>query len=361
MITFTLPSEDEMYRALVERDRAFDGIFVTAVRTTGIFCRPTCPARKPARGNVAFYRTTREALFAGFRPCLRCRPMEPAGEAPPWLRGLLAAIEAEPLRRWKEGDLRDLGLDPGSVRRWFKARHGMTFHAYHRARRLASALGELREGAGVVPTAFAHGYESVSAFHTAFRRLVGTTPGRARSAAPLYLAHLATPLGPVLAAATDQGLALLEFTDRRMLETQLKRLARHATGTAVPAMNDVLRQAEDELRRYFAGTLRAFGVPVATPGTEFQLRVWNELRAIGFGESRSYARQAERIGRPSAVRAVARANGDNRIAIVIPCHRVIGSDGALTGYGGGLWRKRWLLDHEARVLAGCESPPVPAS
>lgn len=343
-----LPAPDEMYRALVERDAAFDGIFFTGVRTTGIFCRTTCPAKKPARRNVTFFASTREALFAGYRPCLRCRPMEPAGQAPEWLRGLLAAVDAAPARRWREGDLRALGLDPGSVRRWFQARHGMTFHAYQRARRLALALGELREGAGVVPTAFEHGYESVSAFHEAFRRLVGTTPGRARQAAPLYLSRILTPLGPMLGAATDEGLCLLEFVDRPMLETQLKILARHLGGAAVPAPNAVLRQVEDELARYFAGTLREFTVPLATPGTPFQRRVWDALRTIPAGRTRSYAEQAAHLDSPSAVRAVARANGDNRIAIIIPCHRVVGSDGALTGYGGGLWRKRWLLDHEAR-------------
>ena len=152
----------------------------------------------------------------------------------------------------------------------------------------------------------------------------------------------------MLAAATDRGLALLEFVDRRMLETQLKRMS-HALGTSiVPGPNAMLEQTERELNEYFAGTRKVFEVPLLMEGTDFQESVWRELLTIPYGTTRSYGQQARGVGRDSAVRAVARANGDNRMAIIIPCHRVIGSDGKLTGYGGGLWRKKWLLDHEIK-------------
>ena len=348
MIMTTLPAPDEMYDAVVRRDPAYDGIFFTAVKTTGIFCRPVCPARTPGRGNVEFYASTRDALFAGYRPCMRCTPLETHGSAPEWLKPLLGELEQQSGRRWTDEDLRERGLDPTRVRRWFKQFHGMTFHAYHRAQRVGRALNTLREGESVTTAAFENGYESLSAFYDAFRKLLDTTPGRGRVAEPLHFTRILTPLGPMLAAATDRGLALLEFVDRRMLETQLKRMS-HALGTSiVPGPNAILEQTERELNEYFAGTRKVFEVPLLMEGTDFQESVWRELLTIPYGTTRSYGQQARGVGRDSAVRAVARANGDNRMAIIIPCHRVIGSDGKLTGYGGGLWRKKWLLDHEVK-------------
>jgi AraC family transcriptional regulator of adaptative response/methylated-DNA-[protein]-cysteine methyltransferase len=348
MIMKSLPASDEMYDAVVRRDPSYDGIFFTAVRTTGIFCRPVCPARKPARANVEFYASTREALFAGYRPCLRCQPMETQGAAPGWLKPLLHELEQTSGKRWTDEDLRQRGLDPTRVRRWFKQFHGMTFHAYHRAQRVGRALSTLRDGESVTTAAFENGYESLSAFYDAFRRLLDTTPARGRDAEPLHFTRITTPLGPMLAAATDRGLALLEFVDRRMLETQLKRMS-HALGAAiVPGPNAILEQTERELNEYFEGARQQFDVPLVLAGTEFQENVWRVLLTIPYAATRSYGEQARAIGRESAVRAVARANGDNRMAIIIPCHRVVGSDGKLTGYGGGLWRKKWLLDHELK-------------
>lgn len=350
--TAELPPVEEMYHAVEERDSRYDGVFFTAVRTTGIFCRPSCRAKTPGRENVTFYGSTRAALLAGYRPCQRCRPLELSGTAPPWLRPLLQELEADPQRRWRDGDLRALGVDPVRVRRWFKAQHGLTFHAYQRARRLGMALGHLRNGGAVTEAAFAHGYESLSGFHQAFRQLTGTTPGRNPGGVMVTLGRILTPLGPMLAGATDDALCLLEFVDRRMLETQLRRVQRRLNATFVPGESAVIERTADQLRRYFEGSLQAFDLPLLTPGTDFQQKVWTGLRAIPYGETRSYSQQAERLGAPSAVRAVARANGDNRIAIVIPCHRVVGKDGRLSGYGGGVWRKRRLLEHEARNARG---------
>jgi AraC family transcriptional regulator of adaptative response/methylated-DNA-[protein]-cysteine methyltransferase len=230
----------------------------------------------------------------------------------------------------------------------------MTFHAYQRARRLGAALGQLRHGEDLTMVALDHGYESLSGFREAFQSIFGEAPGRARDSRQAWVTRLLTPLGPMVAAATDRGVCLLEFADRRMLETQLKRLSRCLRARFAPGSNDLLGQMDDELRRYFDGTLVEFTVPLETPGTDFQREVWNVLRAIPYGETRSYAEQARALGRPDAVRAVGRANGDNRVAIVVPCHRVVGSDGQLTGYGGGLWRKRSLLDHERRTVLARE-------
>lgn len=345
-----------MYRAVVERDSRYDGIFFTAVKTTGIFCRPGCPAKLPARPNVEFYGTTREALSHGFRPCKRCRPMEPAGQAPESIRRLLTELEADPAPRMSDGDLRARGLDPTTVRRWFKEHHGMTFHGYQRARRLARAIGELASGAPITDTAFGSGYDSLSGFQEALRQITGQSASRSRDTPLLHLSRVLTPLGPMLVGSTDEGVCLLEFTDRRMLETQLRRISTKLGCAFVPGATDAGGQMERELGEYFAGERTGFTVPLVMAGTDFQRRAWSALLDIPFGATRSYAEQARAIGSPTAVRAVARANGDNQIAIVIPCHRVVGSDGRLTGYGGGLWRKSWLLHHEGNGAANDGAP-----
>jgi AraC family transcriptional regulator, regulatory protein of adaptative response / methylated-DNA-[protein]-cysteine methyltransferase len=348
MIQRALPSDDVMYDAVVARDRSYDGIFFTAVRTTGIFCRPGCPARTPGRANVEFHASAKAALFAGYRPCKRCRPLEATGAAPEWLRPLLSELDSDAARRWTDQDLRGLGLDPTRVRRWFKQNHDMTFHAYHRARRVGGALRTLQSGGSVSGAAYEHGYESLSAFYDAFKDLLGDSPARSRrsGAEPIHFSRILTPLAPMLAAATERGLCLLEFTDRRMLETQLARVGKAHGSAVVPGENAVLQQTRLELDEYFAGARTTFDVPLHLIGSDFQTSAWNALLGIPFGETRSYAEQAKAIGRPNAVRAVGRANGDNRIAVIVPCHRVVGANGALTGYGGGLWRKRWLLEHE---------------
>jgi AraC family transcriptional regulator of adaptative response/methylated-DNA-[protein]-cysteine methyltransferase len=350
----TLPARAEMMRAFRNRNPSYDGLFFTGVRTTGVFCRPICSARKPKPENVEFFATARDALYSGYRPCLRCRPMEPSGSPPEWLRGLLTDLEEDPTRRWSDRDLERRGLHPDRVRRWFRKHHGMTFHGYCRARRLGLALEHIREGEGVSTTAYRHGYESLSGFNDAFRQLLGAPPSKAAGSGDqvIQVHRILTPLGPMIAGATEEALFFFEFSDRRRLERQLDRLRARLRCTLVPGHNELLRAVSEEIESYFAGDLREFSAPLAAPGTDFQREVWDELRRIPYGETRSYADVARSIGRPTAVRAVARANGDNRLAIFIPCHRVVGSDGTLTGYGGGLWRKRHLLELESRVAPG---------
>jgi AraC family transcriptional regulator of adaptative response/methylated-DNA-[protein]-cysteine methyltransferase len=340
-----------MIAAFLSRDGSYDGVFFTGVRTTGIFCRPTCSAKKPRRENVDFYPTTREALMAGFRPCKRCRPMEPTGAPPPWLDGLLNDFEAQPERRWTDKDLRSRGLSPERVRRWFQTNHGMTFHAYSRVRRLGLALGQIQQGSGVSRAAFSTGFESLSGFNEAFKRFVGQAPRDMKSATVVTVNRIPTPLGPMVAGVVDDAICLLEFADRRMLETQLVRLQKRLECVFVPGASEVFDRLAEELESYFNGERTEFSAPLLTPGTAFQQQVWARLRAIPAGTTKSYGDIAKEIGRPTAVRAVARANGDNRIAILIPCHRVIGADGKLTGYAGGLWRKQRLLEVEGSVLA----------
>lgn len=342
----TLPPLAEMERAVDASDASYDGIFFVAVRTTGIFCRPSCPARKPLAKNREYYATARAAIFAGYRPCKRCRPLETDGRPPEWVARLLAAVERDPQARWRDQDLRQLAIDPARARRYFHQHYGMTFHAYCRGRRMGEALHQIKNGARLDDVALGNGYESHSGFREAFARTFGRPPGQGRTAGCVVVTWVESPLGPLLMGATDDGVCLLEFTDRRALETQLSAVRRHFASAIVPGEHKQLLRLQDELKRYFAGSLREFTVPLVYPGTPFQRKVWEQLRKIPYGETRSYEDIARAVGTPSAQRAVGTANGLNRIAIVIPCHRVVNKSGRLGGYGGGLWRKQFLLDLE---------------
>ena len=337
-----------MMKAFVQGDASFDGIFIAAVRTKDIFCRPTCTAKKPRPENVQFYGTIREALLAGYRPCKRCRPLEAAGDTPAWLRPLLEDLEREPARRWRDGDLRERGLSPERVRRWFQSHHGMTFHAYSRARRLGSALGQVQDGSQVPRAAFESEYGLLSGFNEAFQRYFGASPTGVEGSTTIRIDRFTTPLGPMLVGATDTRLCLLEFVDRRMLPAQVQRMRRRLGAVFVPDRNGITEQTECEIGEYFEGSRRDFTVPIVTPGTEFQEAVWSALRRIPYGQTVSYRDLAEEVGRPGAVRAVGTTNGLNALAIVVPCHRVIGADGKLVGDGGGVWRKMRLLELESR-------------
>ncbi len=341
-----LPSRPEMERAYLKGDAAYDGVFFLGVRTTGIFCRPSCTGRKPKPENVEFFGTVKQAMFAGYRACLRCRPLEGDADHPEWVRRVVARIEAAPNDRIKDSDLRAMGLEPARVRRYFASRYGLTFQAYCRARRLAAALDAIKHGGAVDDAVFDAGYESHSGFREAFGKVFGTAPGQTTGADAVRVGWIDTPVGPMIAGATDAGVTLLEFTDRRMLEAQFEAVRRRFRQPLVPAAHPLLDVLKAELGEYFAGTRRTFSVPVVAPGTPFEERVWGELLKIPYGETRSYEDIAVALGNRAAVRAVGRANGLNRIAIVIPCHRVVNKSGALGGYGGGLWRKRRLLHLE---------------
>jgi AraC family transcriptional regulator of adaptative response/methylated-DNA-[protein]-cysteine methyltransferase len=347
----TLPDTGIMYTALVNKDSNFEGIFLAGVRTTGIFCRPTCTAKKPKPENVEFFGSAHEALLNGYRPCKVCSPLNYKGTAPDWLRPVLDEINENPHIRIQSGDLRSRGLDPSRVNYWFKKHHNMTFQAYLRSLRIGQAYGRLKYGEGVTTTAFESGYNSLSGFTDSFKKTAGFSPGKSADGQLIATTRILTPLGPMLAGASEEGICLLEFVDRKMLETQLKRVSHYLKAECVPGFSRHFEALNTQLEQYFSGERRTFDIPLVLPGTPFQQRVWEGLQSIPYGSTRSYKEQAVIIGQPSAVRAVARANGDNRIAIIIPCHRVIGADGKLVGYGGGLWRKQYLLNHEVKNMA----------
>jgi AraC family transcriptional regulator of adaptative response/methylated-DNA-[protein]-cysteine methyltransferase len=341
-----LPTTQEMEQAYKESDASFDGIFLLAVRSTGIFCRPSCTARKANPQNVEYYATAREAVFAGFRPCKRCRPLNSNGATPEWLEDLLARIEKDPSARYSDEFLRSIGIEPARVRRHFQKTYGMTFQAYCRGRRLGKALEQIRTGADLDDVALGYGYNSHSGFRDAFARTFGNSPGRSRSSDCVVTAWIESQLGPLIAGATSEGICLLEFTERRMLDAQFATLRKIFKQAIVPGENEHIKQLKRELGEYFRGTRKRFDVPLLYPGTDFQQSVWKELIKIPYGKTVSYEDVARRIGCPDAQRAVGHANGLNRIAIVIPCHRVVNKNGNLGGYGGGLWRKQKLLQLE---------------
>ena len=256
-----MPPYDEMLAAFVDRDRSYDGAFVAAVRTTGIFCRSSCPARRPHSHHVEFFETAGTALAAGYRPCLRCRPLETNGAAPAWLD----------------------------------------------------------------------------------RNLIGASPGAAGDAMLLAVAPVETPLGVMLLGAAEGKLCLAEYSDQGRLEAQLRRVRQRLDATLVPGREAPIADAEAQLVEYFAGLRRRFDLPLLPAGTDLQRQVWETLLQIPYGETWTYGQVAAAIDRPRAARPVGQAVGANPISIIVPCHRVIGASGTLTGYGGGLWRKQRLL------------------
>ena len=346
-----LPPPDTMYQALLNRDSSFEGIFFVGVRTTGIFCRPTCPAKKPARENVDFFPTSSEALHGGYRPCLRCTPMDPDKRAPKLVERLRAEVEKAPGGRLTDKELSALSIDPSTARRQFLRHYGMTFQAYHRARRMGLALREVRKGSRVEEAKISSGFGSDSGFREAFSRIFGEAPTVAKQRSGLFAERIETPLGTMLAVADDEGLRLVEFTDRRALERELTILRQRLKTNVVPGQHPHLDAIRTQLAAYFSGANLDFNVPLAPVGSDFQRRTWDMLCTIPKGETRSYSWMADELKIPGARRAVGRANGTNMLCIIIPCHRVIRADGTLCGYGGGLWRKKWLLEHERKFTA----------
>lgn len=282
----------------------------------------------------------------GYRPCKVCQPLEAKGGTPEAIRALLQQLQEDPSVKIKDWDLVQRGLEPSQVRRWFLKNHGITFHAWQRMFRLNTAFTKIKNGESVTAAAYDAGYESLSGFGDSFRAVFGVSPSNSRSKQVIQITRIETPLGSMFACATEEGICLLEFTDRKMLETELKWLSKHLNASIVQGSNKHFDQLQQELAEYFDGRRKEFMVPLFMPGTEFQQAVWTMLTTIPFGSTRSYKAQALKLERPEAVRAVANANGMNRISILVPCHRVIGEDGQLTGYGGGLHRKQWLLEFE---------------
>lgn len=340
--------KQEFYQALLDKNIHYEGVFFVGVQTTGVFCRPTCPARKPKFENCEFYKTAGEALLASFRPCMRCRPLSHPNQVSDLVRMLVDAVEADPSKRWKDSDFEELSVDASTARRQFKKRFGMTFVEYARARRMGLAFKQIRAGDAVIEVGLNTGYESSSGFRDAFSKIMGAPPTKFEGQYTILKASwIDTRLGPMIAIADEAGLYLLEFACRRGLEREVERLRIKTKAAIIPGVADPIKSITLELESYFEGKLKEFNTPLHLLGSPFQKLVWNELMRIPYGTTRSYMAQATSIGKNKAYRAVANANGANQLAIIIPCHRIINKSGDLGGYGGGITRKKWLLEHEA--------------
>jgi len=339
-----------MLRAFMERDASYDGLFFAAVTTTGIYCRPSCSARKPKPENVRFFADAADAVREGFRACLRCKPDEAVAPLPDWVAEL--ASRAESGERLTDSELASEGINPIVARRAFRRAYGMTFQAYCRSARVGLAFTGLKRGKRIDDAVFDSGWESHSGFRDAFTKAAGAPPGAAAGKDYIRLTWIQTPLGQMVAAATENSICLLEFNVPERVKTQLDSLSRTLGLATLAAESELFVPLRTQLSEYFAGERTQFDLPISCHGTDFQQKVWNALLRIPYGETCSYAELARDIGAPHAHRAVGNANGRNRLAILIPCHRVIGNDGSICGYGGGVWRKLRLLETEAAPRVG---------
>lgn len=350
-----LPSPEGCYAALVRRDPAFDGEFYTCVHTTRIYCRPVCPARPPKPENCSFVRTAAQAQAAGFRACKRCRPDAPPGS--PAASGSKASVtralalletpDADPLARLAER----LGLTERHVRRLFARHFGVSPVVLAQTGKLARAVA-LIDGTALpmAQVAATSGFASIRRFNELFAAVHGETPRQRRQRRPtamqLVLSQYRAAFATLLIASNEtEAVVALDFSD---FEDRLRRLLSRHHGLVILTTGITPTSIAAELDAYFAGDPSALArIPTAAAGTPFQRKVWTALRAIPPGETRSYGQIAEIIGHPGAARAVGMANGQNPIALIVPCHRVVGASGSLTGYAGGTARKAWLLEHEA--------------
>lgn len=339
-----LTTDTDRYAVFADKNMRYDGHLFLGVTSTGIFCRPGCPARLPKFENCTFHTSAAEALSGGFRACKRCHPV---GGDSALIKTLIALVESEPDRKITNAVLTERGLDPSTARRQFLTRFGMSFIDYARARRLALAAKTLAKGGTVLEAQLDAGFESASGFRSAYAKIFGSAPAKG-SEEPLFIDWIETPMGRMITIADEAALYLLEFTNRKNMRRQFDRLRKVQNRAVLPGRTKITEKIEAELDAYFTGHLSIFETPLATSGTDFQRQTWTALQTIPHGETRSYAQLAEMIGKPAAVRAVASANANNGLALIIPCHRVIAKDGGLGGYAGGLTRKRQLLDLEAK-------------
>ena len=334
--------DDEAWAAFERRDRSWDGRVIGAVTTTGIYCKPSCPARRPKREHVLFYATPEEARAAGFRACLRCRPDEIARDEAAVAKAVTLIDAAEEALRLEEL-ARAVGYAPHHFQRLFTRSLGISPAAYARAIRAKRTEQHLAANERVTDSIYDAGYSSPSGFYSDARERLGMTPSAWRDGGAgetIRWTMFDSQLGPMFLAATSKGICRLTFDDS---EESLRRRFPKAT---IVADREGLRETAEAALAAIERPAEARELPIDVRGTAFQEKVWSELRRIPLGETRSYAQIAAAIGQPGAVRAVGTANGDNPVAVLVPCHRVIRSDGSLGGYAGGLDRKRLLLDAE---------------
>lgn len=347
-MTETMIADEDAWTAVLARDRAFDGRFVTGVLTTGIYCRPSCAARHPARGNVRFFADGAAARAAGLRPCKRCLPDDVSRDE----RAVLAAIGAikaagQPLAL--AALAAESGYSPSHFQRVFTRHTGLSPAAYARALQAERAAGALSDEGRVTDAIYAAGYSGPSRFYAANKERLGMTASawaNGGAGVTIHWAVVPTTLGAMLVAATGKGVCRLSFNEgREALEARFPRAELVEGGAEFEALLGEVIAAVERPKEQGADFAH---IPLDVKGTAFQEAVWQELRRIPAGETRTYAQLAAAVGRPKAVRAAGSANGANNVAVLIPCHRVIATGGGLGGYAYGLDIKRALLDRERK-------------
>jgi AraC family transcriptional regulator, regulatory protein of adaptative response / methylated-DNA-[protein]-cysteine methyltransferase len=340
----------KFWEAVVNRDERFDGRFVYAVRSTGIYCRPTCPSRRPNRRQIIFFPAVVAAERAGFRPCRRCRPQESIGANSRLVQEACVYIQENHTEPLKLADLsRQLNVSSSHLHRSFKRALGISPAQYARACRMKTVKGHLHRGEDVTTALYQSGFGSSSRLYERAQSNMGMTPGiygKGGQGMRIAFATAACPLGRVLVAATDRGLCAVTLGNS---DGELK-TALQSEYPKADIFED-LRMLSEPLKTvlgYLNGQEPRLDFPLDVRATAFQVRVWEELRRIPYGTTRSYSEVAERLGRPKSARAVARACATNPVALVIPCHRVVGRTGDLTGYRWGKDRKAALLAREQK-------------
>ncbi|HYM15756.1 MAG TPA: bifunctional DNA-binding transcriptional regulator/O6-methylguanine-DNA methyltransferase Ada [Dehalococcoidia bacterium] len=351
-------NEDACWEAVVQRRAASEGLFVVAVRTTKIYCRPSCPSRTPRRENVRFYAAASAAEAAGFRACKRCDPRGPARPDVALVRRISARIDAAGERAPTLAALSDeFGVSPFHLQRTFKRITGVSPRQYAAARRIQRARRSLRQASGVTAAIYDAGFGSSSRLYEQSSRALGMTPARYRRAGEgtaISYTIASCEFGRMLVAATERGIASIDFAAS---DGELEATLRHEFANAEIRRDDAaLRAPVEAIVAGIAGKEPAQAIPLDVRATAFRIRVWDALRAIPRGETRSYSDIARAVGSPRAVRAVGSACATNPLPIVVPCHRVVREDGSLGGYRYGLDRKRTLLEREgAGAPAGATS------
>lgn len=342
-MTIETPADDEArWRIALAKDRRFDGAFVTGVHSTGIYCRPSCPARPPRRENVRFYASPTEAEAVGLRPCLRCRPGDVSRDEAA-VAGALERLRGTEDAPGLEVLASDAGYSAAHFQRLFKRAVGLSPAAYARALRIERAQDALSAGESVTDAVYEAGFGAPSRFYAASEGRLGMAPSAWRNGGrgvTIHWAVVLTTLGPMLVAATGKGVCRLSFNEGP--EELARRFPQAELVVGGEAMASLLERVIAAVEKPGDSAQ----IPLDVQGTAFQEAVWRELQRIPPGETRSYAQIAAAVGKPGAVRAAGSANGANNVAVLIPCHRVIRTDGALGGYAYGLDIKRELLERE---------------
>jgi len=334
------------WQQVMARDARQDGRFVFAVRTTGVYCRPSCPSRRPRRDSVEFFTSPNDAERAGYRACLRCKPTQASEQAQYVARARQILDRADApvtLPKLSKG----VGLSPFHLQRIFKRATGLSPREYQAARRMQHVKSGLRQGDDVTTALYEAGFGSPSRLYEKAPQQLGMTPGtyrRGGAGAVITYAIAPTPLGRLLVAAAERGLCAVRFGENT---TELERDLRNEFHAAELLRNDeALKKYIEPLQAVIRGENTTVDLPLDVRATAFQMKVWDMLRQIPRGETRSYREIARSIGKPAAVRAVARACASNPVALAVPCHRVVRSSGDLAGYRWGVDRKKKLLERE---------------